>query len=40
MHNDSRCHHVWADVHRWVKAHPEDKWMFDEVKMVDAFARP
>ena len=40
VHNGSRCHHVWADVHRWVKAHPEDKWMFDEVKMVDAFARP
>ena len=40
IHNGSRCHHVWADVHRWVKAHPEDKWMFNEVKMAEAFARP
>ena len=41
MHNASFCQHVWADVHRWVRAHPEDKWMFDAVPPGEnSYARP
>ena len=40
MHNAAFCQNVYADVHRWVKAHPEDKWMFDRVPDgEDAYAR-
>ena len=41
MHNASFCQFVWADVHRWVRAHPEDKWMFDAVPPGEnSYARP
>ena len=41
MHNAAFCQNVWADVHRWVRAHPEDKWMFDAVpEGENAYARP
>ena len=41
MHNAAVCMHVWADVHRWVRAHPEDMWMFDPVpRGENAYARP
>ena len=41
MHNAAVCINVYADVHRWVRAHPEDKWMFDVVpEGENAYARP
>jgi len=41
MHNAAFCSNVYADVHRWVRAHPEDKWMFDAVPAGEnAYARP
>ena len=41
FHNAAYCMNVYAVVHRWVRAHPEDKWMFDGVPQGEnAYARP